>query len=35
MCPSFIKYVHKQQFHQDNGVEGEDPSTKKEGEQHE
>ena len=35
MCPSFIEYVHKQPCHMDNSVEGEDPSTQKEAEQHE
>ena len=35
MCPSFIEDVHKQPCHMDNSVEGEDPSTQKEAEQHE
>ena len=35
MCPSFIEDVHKQPCHMDNCVEGEDPSTQKEAEQHE
>ena len=35
MFPYFIEYVHKQPCHMDNSVEGEDPSTQKEAEQHE